>query len=116
MLSRAAPGATVLVNTPCPRSAFWATLPQEAQHWLVDTACRLFVIDGYAQSEQAGLGRRINTVMQLCFFALTKVLPINEALASPAGLDWSTPGAVAARKSSGATSPRSKARWRRSPR
>jgi pyruvate-ferredoxin/flavodoxin oxidoreductase len=80
ILSRAAPGATVLVNTSVPPERFWATLPQEAQQSLVDRRCRLFVIDGYAQSERAGLGRRINTVMQLCFFALTKVLPIDEAL------------------------------------
>jgi pyruvate-ferredoxin/flavodoxin oxidoreductase len=80
LLSRAAPGATVLVNTSVPPERFWSTLPHEAQQWLVDRRCRLFVIDGYAQSERAGLGRRINTVMQLCFFALTRVLPIDEAL------------------------------------
>ena len=80
VLARAAAGALVLVNTPVPADQFWATLPLEAQCSLVDKRCRLFVIDGYARSEQAGLGRRINTVMQLCFFALTKVMPIKEAL------------------------------------
>jgi pyruvate-ferredoxin/flavodoxin oxidoreductase len=80
VLAQAATGALVLVNTPVPADQFWATLPQEAQQWLVDRHCRLFAIDGYARSEQAGLGRRINTVMQLCFFALTKVIPIDEAL------------------------------------
>ncbi len=80
LLSRAAPRATILVNTAVPPERFWSTLPYEAQKWLADRQCRLFVIDGYAQSERAGLGRRINTVMQLCFFALTKVLPIDEAL------------------------------------
>lgn len=80
VLSRAAPGATILVNSPVPPEAFWATLPFEAQQSLAEKRCRLFVIDGYAQAERAGLGRRINTVMQLCFFALTEVLPIDEAL------------------------------------
>ena len=81
VLSVAMPGATVLVNTSVPSDHFWASLPREAQQQLIEKRCRLFVIDGYAVAEGAGLGRRINTVMQICFFALSKVLPIAEAMA-----------------------------------
>jgi pyruvate-ferredoxin/flavodoxin oxidoreductase len=80
VLSCAAPGATVLLNTAVPTDRVWDSLPREAQQQLIDRRCKLFVIDGYAQSERAGLGRRINTVMQLCFFALSKVLPMDQAM------------------------------------
>lgn len=80
VLSSAALGATVLLNTAIPVDRVWDALPREAQQQLIDRRCRLFVIDGYARAEHAGLGRRINTVMQLCFFALAKVLPIEQAM------------------------------------
>ena len=80
VLACAAPGATVLLNTAVPPDRVWDALPREAQQQLIERRCRLFAIDGYAQSERAGLGRRINTVMQLCFFALSKVMPLPEAM------------------------------------
>ncbi len=80
VLAAAMPGATVLLNTPLPPGAVWSSLPLEAQQRLIERGCRLFVIDGYGVAERAGLGRRINTVMQSCFFALSKVLPLDEAL------------------------------------
>jgi pyruvate-ferredoxin/flavodoxin oxidoreductase len=76
-----APGATVLVNTSLPAAQFWDSLPREAQAQLAGKRCRLFVIDGYRVAQDAGLGRRINTVMQACFFALAQVLPMDEAMA-----------------------------------
>ena len=81
VLSYAQHGATVLLNTPVPAALVWDALPREAQQQLIERGCRLFAIDGYTQSERAGLGRRINTVMQLCFFALSKVMPMDEAMA-----------------------------------
>jgi len=80
VLSAAMPGAVVLLNTSIAAERVWAGLPREVQERLVDLRCRLYVIDGYSVSEKAGLGRRINTVMQICFFALSKVLPLNEAM------------------------------------
>ena len=80
VLACAAAGATVLLNTAVPADRLWASLPREAQQQLVDRRCRLFAIDGQAQSERAGLGRRIKTVMQLCCFSLSPVLPMDEAL------------------------------------
>ena len=81
VLAAALPGAIVLVNTPVPPDRFWDALPREAQEQLIANRCRLFIIDGYAVAEGAGLGRRVNTVMQICFFALAKVLPIEQAMA-----------------------------------
>ncbi len=80
VLEAAAPGASVLLNTPIAPERVWDSLPAEIQQALVGKRCRLFVIDGYGVAEKAGLGRRINTVMQVCFFALAKVLPIDEAM------------------------------------
>lgn len=80
VLDVAAPGATMLLNTEVPAARVWDTLPSEVQQQLIQRRCRLYAIDGYAQAERAGLGRRINTVMQLCFFALSKVLPMDEAM------------------------------------
>jgi pyruvate-ferredoxin/flavodoxin oxidoreductase len=81
VLSAAMAGTTVLLNTPLGPERIWASLPREVQATLVEQRCRLFVIDGYGVAEKAGLGRRINTVMQICFFTLSKVLPPEEAMA-----------------------------------
>jgi pyruvate-ferredoxin/flavodoxin oxidoreductase len=80
VLAAAMPGATVLLNTPLPPERVWDSLPAEAQAQLVARRCRLFVIDGYGVAEAAGLGRRINTVMQLCHVSLSGVLPPADAL------------------------------------
>jgi pyruvate-ferredoxin/flavodoxin oxidoreductase len=81
VLERADTGATVLLNTPVPAGEVWAGLPREAQATLLERGCRLFAIDAYRLAETHGLGRRINTIMQACFFALSDVLPIGEAIA-----------------------------------
>ena len=80
VLAAAMEGATLLLNTGLAPEAVWASLPREVQERLVALRCRLFVIDGYGVAERAGLGRRINTVMQICFFSLSKVLPPEEAM------------------------------------
>ena len=81
VLARADHGATVLLNAPGPADEVWAALPHEAQELLIERGCRLFVIDAYRLAEEHGLGRRINTIMQACFFALSDVLPVDDALA-----------------------------------
>lgn len=80
LLEQAADNATVLMNTPVPKEEIWDKLPLEAQRTLIERKCKLYVIDAYSVASEAGLGRRINTVMQICFFALSKVLPQEEAL------------------------------------
>src|SRR5690606_14526456 len=81
VLRLAAPGATFLLNSPHGPEAVWDELPLEVQHTILDRGLRLFVIDAGAVAREAGLGNRINTVMQTCFFALSEVLPRDEALA-----------------------------------
>ncbi|MFO0760023.1 MAG: pyruvate:ferredoxin (flavodoxin) oxidoreductase [Byssovorax sp.] len=81
MLELAAPGATFLLNSSVPADKIWDTLPREMQKDMVDKRLRFFVIDAYKVAEEAGLGRHISTVMQTCFFDLTRVLPREEAIA-----------------------------------
>jgi pyruvate-ferredoxin/flavodoxin oxidoreductase len=80
VLSLAAPGATFLLNTPDGPDEVWDRMPREVQDAIVDKGLRFFVVDGYRVAREAGLGSRINTVMQTCFFALTDLLPERQAV------------------------------------
>ncbi|MDX5298188.1 MAG: pyruvate:ferredoxin (flavodoxin) oxidoreductase, partial [Gammaproteobacteria bacterium] len=80
VLEHAAPGATVLLNLPWPAATVWERLSRDVQRVLVERRARLFVIDADSVAERAGLDRRINTVMQVCFFALADILPREEAI------------------------------------
>ncbi len=82
MLSVAAPGATFLLNSPYEPEDTWDQLPREVQEAIVDKQLRFYVVDGYRVAKEAGLGTRINTVLQTCFFALTEILPLDEAIAA----------------------------------
>jgi pyruvate-ferredoxin/flavodoxin oxidoreductase len=81
VLSVAATGATVLVNTPYPTEAVWDRLPAEVQEVVLAKSLQLYAINAASVARAAGLGGRINTVMQTCFFALSGVLPTDEAIA-----------------------------------
>ncbi len=84
VLGYAAPGATVLLNAPHPEGqpqAVWDQLPREVQQQVLDKGVELYVIDAYRVAREAGLGVRINTIMQTCFFALSGVLPRERAIA-----------------------------------
>ena len=59
----------------------WDQLPREVQEQIVEKRLRFFVIDAYDVARAAGMGGRINTIMQTCFFALSGVLPRDEAIA-----------------------------------
>ena len=80
LLKYAARGATFLLNSPFGPDKVWDELPREVQQAIVDKGLRLFVIDANRVAEEAGTGRRINTIMQTCFFALSNVLPREEAI------------------------------------
>ena len=80
VLSVAAPGATVLLNAPYPADQVWDRLSADVQQQMLDKAVRVFTIDAAAVARGAGLGGRINTVMQACFFSLSGVLPQEEAM------------------------------------
>jgi pyruvate-ferredoxin/flavodoxin oxidoreductase len=76
----ARPGATLLLNAPWKPEEVWDHLPAEVQQVLLAKRIRLFVVDAYAVAEEVGLGKTLGTVMQACFFALSKVLPPGEAI------------------------------------
>jgi len=80
VLERAAPGATVLLNLPGDPTTAWDRLPARVQRGLVDRGCRCFVVDAYEVATRHRMGRRINTIMQTCFFALVDVVPVDTAI------------------------------------
>ena len=80
MLDKAAQGAVFLLNTAADSDKAWHTLPRAMQQQLIDKRMRLFVIDAYRVATDSGMGRRINTIMQTCFFAISGVLPRDEAI------------------------------------
>jgi len=82
MLEAAEPGATFLLNAPYGPDAIWAHLPKSVQQTIITKQLRFYTIDAVAVAEKAGLGGRINTVMQTCFFAISGVLPKDEAIAA----------------------------------
>jgi pyruvate-ferredoxin/flavodoxin oxidoreductase len=80
VLGFAAQGATVLLNSPYSADETWKKLPREWQNTLIAKKLRLFVIDATRVAQDCGMGRRTNTVLQTCFFALSGVLPQEEAI------------------------------------
>ena len=80
VLEAAAPGATVLLNSPYPRDRVWSELPRSVQQQVIDKDLKLFVIDASRVASDLGLGSRSNTILQTCFFALSGVLPREQAI------------------------------------
>jgi pyruvate-ferredoxin/flavodoxin oxidoreductase len=80
MLDKAAPGAVFLLNSPAAPDQVWGTLPRALQLQALAKGIKLYSIDAYAVAEQAGMGKRINTVMQTCFFAISGILPRAQAI------------------------------------
>jgi pyruvate-ferredoxin/flavodoxin oxidoreductase len=82
VLDGAADGATFLLNSPYGPDEVWNHLPIEIQESIVRKGLKLHVIDANKVARDSGMGNRINTVMQVCFFALAGVLPREEAIAN----------------------------------
>jgi pyruvate-ferredoxin/flavodoxin oxidoreductase len=82
VLAKAAPGATCLLNTYYSREEVWDKLPRVYQEHLINKRMKLYVIDAYQVADETGMGGRINTIMQTCFFAISGVLPRDEAIAA----------------------------------
>jgi pyruvate-ferredoxin/flavodoxin oxidoreductase len=80
MLKNALPGAVFLLNTPHGPEEVWDTLPRSVQKDIIEKKLKFFVIDGYAVAKKTGMGARVNTIMQTCFFAISGVLPKDEAI------------------------------------
>jgi pyruvate-ferredoxin/flavodoxin oxidoreductase len=81
VLEKAQEGATFLLNSPFGPDEVWDQLPVETQQQILDKKLKFYVIDAQDVASNAGMGRRINTVMQTCFFAISNVLPKDEAIA-----------------------------------
>jgi pyruvate-ferredoxin/flavodoxin oxidoreductase len=81
VLDYAAPGAVLLLNAPYAAAQVWDRLPREVQEGIIARRLRVYTIDARAVARDAGVGGRINTIMQTCFFALAGVLPRAEAIA-----------------------------------
>ncbi|HLG16418.1 MAG TPA: pyruvate:ferredoxin (flavodoxin) oxidoreductase [Blastocatellia bacterium] len=81
VLDAAAEGATVLLNSPYAAGEVWDRLPRKVQHEVIARRLKLYVINAYAVAKEAAMGTRINTIMQTAFFAISGVLPREEAIA-----------------------------------
>jgi len=82
VLKLAQPGATFLLNSPYGPEEVWDRLPITMQQEIITKNLRFFAINADKVAESAGMGRRINTIMQTCFFAISGVLPREEAIAA----------------------------------
>ncbi|MCP4800150.1 MAG: pyruvate:ferredoxin (flavodoxin) oxidoreductase [bacterium] len=80
MISKLAKGGTFLLNSPYNADEVWDKLPKEMQEDLIEKQAKFYVIDGVKVARDAGMGGRINTVMQTCFFAISGVLERDEAI------------------------------------
>jgi pyruvate-ferredoxin/flavodoxin oxidoreductase len=81
VLEAADKGATFLLNSPYGPDEVWDYLPRFVQQQIIDKKLKFYVIDGYQVAQETGMGVRINTIMQTCFFAISGVLPREEAIA-----------------------------------
>ncbi|HEX6503005.1 MAG TPA: pyruvate:ferredoxin (flavodoxin) oxidoreductase [Terriglobales bacterium] len=80
MLSGLDPGGVFLLNSPYGPEEIWAHLPRIVQEQLIAKKARFYVIDAYKVARDTGMGARMNTILQVCFFAISKVLPREEAI------------------------------------
>jgi pyruvate-ferredoxin/flavodoxin oxidoreductase len=80
VLEAAMPGAVFLLNSPYSAAEVWDQLPKSTQQAMINKKIEFYVIDGYTVAREAGMGTRINTIMQTCFFAISGVLPRDEAI------------------------------------
>ncbi|HRE38029.1 MAG TPA: pyruvate:ferredoxin (flavodoxin) oxidoreductase [Chitinophagaceae bacterium] len=80
MLEFASEGATFLLNSPYSKEGVWDKLPGQVQKQLIDKKIKLYVIDATTVARETGMSGRINTIMQTCYFALSGVLPREDAI------------------------------------
>jgi pyruvate-ferredoxin/flavodoxin oxidoreductase len=80
ILQHAKKGAVFLLNSPFDKEHVWKRMPRVIQEEIIEKEIRFFVIDAYRVARESQMGRRINTVMQTCFFAISGVLPHDEAI------------------------------------
>ncbi len=85
MLDAAVEGATFLLNSPYGRDEVWDKLPREVQKAIIAKKLRFYVIDAFEVARKTGMGGRINSIMQTCFFGISNILPREEAIAAIKG-------------------------------
>jgi pyruvate-ferredoxin/flavodoxin oxidoreductase len=81
-LAKAAPSGTFLLNSVYGPNDVWDQLPRNAQEHILNKKLKFYVIDGYAVAKQTGMGGRVNTIMQTAFFAISGVLPKDDAISA----------------------------------
>jgi pyruvate-ferredoxin/flavodoxin oxidoreductase len=82
MLPNLVRGGTFLLNSPYGPDEVWDHLPRQLQQQLIEKKAKFYVIDGYKVAKETGMGGRMNTIMQTCFFAISGVLPREEAISA----------------------------------
>jgi len=80
MLKHAEQGATFLLNAPYDKDEVWNHIPDKVQQQIIDKELKFYSIDAYKVARETGMGTRINTVMQTCFFAISGILPTDKAI------------------------------------
>ena len=82
MLDKAAKKSVFLLNSQCSIDNVWDRLTQKMQQQIIEKQIRFYTIDAYAVAEKSGMAKRINTIMQTCFFAISGILPKDQAIAA----------------------------------
>ncbi|MCC6932022.1 MAG: pyruvate:ferredoxin (flavodoxin) oxidoreductase [Deltaproteobacteria bacterium] len=80
LLADAQKGATFLLNAPFPKEEIWNHLPKKLQEDIIAKEIKFYVIDAYSVAKEIGMGDRINTIMQTCFFEIANVIPAEQAI------------------------------------
>lgn len=80
MLENLIPGGTFLINAPFEGEQLWNFFPKTVQQQILEKKIKVYYIDAQKIAEASGMGRRINTIMQTCFFAISGILPKDEAI------------------------------------
>ncbi|NOX63268.1 MAG: pyruvate:ferredoxin (flavodoxin) oxidoreductase, partial [Chloroflexi bacterium] len=80
VLDAAVEGAIFLLNAPFPPDQVWDNLPRKVQEQIIEKKLKFYAIDAYSVAKETGMGVRINTIMQTCFFAISGILPRDEAI------------------------------------
>ncbi|MDF1877615.1 pyruvate:ferredoxin (flavodoxin) oxidoreductase [Sulfurimonas sp. SAG-AH-194-L11] len=80
LLAHAKEGATFLLNTPFDKEHLWRQIPKDAQRTILKKKIKVFAIDAHKVSTNSGMGHRINAIMQTCFFAISGIIPKEEAI------------------------------------
>jgi len=81
VLKYAAQNAVFLLNSPYDKDTVWDKLPRRVQEQIIEKKLKFYAIDAYKVAKEAGMGTRVNTIMQTCFFAISGILPRDEAIA-----------------------------------